>query len=157
MALIEVLGRTGGVLKTHHMHESPEVTEQKHGDRPELVIDKVPLVTVDNEYLLLRFLMLQYQGFYGPDALQKLHPDLIILVIKLIEVVPDKVFILKIDIMIAVKHNKTAVIVELLNHLEDIAVGQTDMLEILMLPEFISVPGLHINISHVVIVVQSME
>jgi len=101
---------------------------------------------------LSRLTVTQNQSLTG---LQIFEQDcfLIIVFIKIVmEVFPDIVFVFKTHVVVSIQHDHAVFFMEVLQGVENIAVGDPDMLEMSVFPQLIAVTGLNIGVTVVIIV-----
>lgn len=63
MTLVRIFCRTGWIVKTDHMKIAPEMTVEEFHDWPNLIIDKVTLVAVNDKDFAVTFNMMKNDPF----------------------------------------------------------------------------------------------
>ena len=135
------------------MHPPPEKPHHEHRDIPELIVHQISLVSMDGQNLLTGYAVLEKYGLLWNQSGEQVAHLLGIFVVKLFIMFADIVRIFQEHVVVAVQHNHAVFVMEFLQSLEDVAVGQPDVPAPDMLGKFVSVSGFDIGVSVIIILV----
>ena len=68
---LEVLCRTGGVLRSYELKDLPDISDNKSAHPPPFIIQQIPLMTVGEKDLFIRRQMMKDQTFMDLDPIKQ--------------------------------------------------------------------------------------